>query len=77
MDLADKEYVQRCCDGHPEDFRMLVDRYQALLLSYLASQMRGCAQVEETAYPSFQQTMLQIFFAPSQLAAIGDAAGSL
>ena len=27
MDLTDREYVQRCCDGHPEDFRILVYRY--------------------------------------------------
>jgi outer membrane lipoprotein-sorting protein len=33
MDTADKEYVQRCCDGHPEDFRMLVGRYQGLLVT--------------------------------------------
>jgi len=30
MDLTDKEYVQRCRDGHPDDFRLLVHRYQGL-----------------------------------------------
>jgi hypothetical protein len=34
MDLTDKEYVQRCRDGHPDDFRLLVHRYQGPLFSY-------------------------------------------
>jgi len=53
MDIADKEYVQRCCDGHPEDFRMLVYRYQGLLSSYLASRVRDRSQVEDAAQESF------------------------
>jgi RNA polymerase sigma-70 factor, ECF subfamily len=53
MDIADKEYVQRCCDGHPEDFRMLVYRYQGLLSSYLAGRLRDRSQVEDAAQESF------------------------
>jgi RNA polymerase sigma-70 factor, ECF subfamily len=52
MDIADKEYVQRCCDGHPEDFRMLVYRYQGLLSSYLAGRLRDRSQVEDAAQES-------------------------
>ena len=53
MDTADKEYVQRCCDGHPEDFRELVGRYQGLLLSYLSSRLHDRLQAEEAAQESF------------------------
>jgi len=58
MDLADKDYVQRCRDGHPEDFRMLVDRYQALLLSYLSGRMRNRSQAEEATQESFVRAFL-------------------
>jgi len=60
MNLADKEYVQRCCDGHPEDFRMLVDKYQALLFSYLAGQIRDRSQAEEAAQESFVRAFLSL-----------------
>jgi len=60
MDLADREYVQRCCDGHPEDFRMLVHRYQGLLLSYLAGRLRDRFQVEEAVQESFVRAFLSL-----------------
>jgi len=53
MDLTDKEYVQSCCDGHPEDFRMLVYRYQGLLLSYLGGRLKDRFQAEDAAQESF------------------------
>src|SRR5512136_1555893 len=53
MDIADKECVQRCCDGHPEDFRMLVYRYQGLLSSYLTGRLKDRSQVEDAAQESF------------------------
>ena len=53
MDLTDKEYVQRCRDGHPEDFRLLVHRYQAPLFSYLTSRLGDRWQAEEAAQESF------------------------
>jgi RNA polymerase sigma-70 factor (ECF subfamily) len=53
MDLTDKEYVQRCRDGHPEDFRLLVHRYQGPLFSYLAGRLGDRSQAEEAAQESF------------------------
>ncbi|MGD0017180.1 MAG: sigma-70 family RNA polymerase sigma factor [Verrucomicrobiia bacterium] len=53
MDLADKEYVERCRDGHPEDFRLLVHRYQGPLFSYLTGQLGDRSQAEEAAQESF------------------------
>jgi RNA polymerase sigma-70 factor (ECF subfamily) len=53
MDLTDKEYVQRCCDGHPDDFRLLVRRYQGPLFSYLRGRLGDRSQAEEAAQESF------------------------
>jgi len=53
MDLTDKEHVQRCCDGHPEDFRVLVRRYQGPLFSYLTGRLGDRSQAEEAAQESF------------------------
>jgi RNA polymerase sigma-70 factor, ECF subfamily len=54
MDLTDKEYVQRCRDGHPDEFRQLVHRYQGPLFSYLTGRMGGDrSQAEEAAQESF------------------------
>ncbi|MGD0651435.1 MAG: sigma-70 family RNA polymerase sigma factor [Verrucomicrobiia bacterium] len=53
MDLTDEEYVQRCRDGHPEEFRLLVHRYQGPLFSYLTGRLGDRSQAEEAAQESF------------------------
>jgi RNA polymerase sigma-70 factor (ECF subfamily) len=53
MELTDKEYVERCRDGHLDDFRLLVDRYQGPLFSFLAGRLRDHLQAEEAAQESF------------------------
>ena len=53
MDLTDKECVERCSDGHPEDFGQLVDRYQKPVFLWLASRVRDDRQAEEAAQESF------------------------
>jgi len=60
MDLVDKEYVQRCRDGHCDDFRMLVSRYQGLLLSFLGGRLSDHAQVEEAAQESFVRAFVAL-----------------
>jgi len=60
MDLADKEHVERCRDGHPEDFGLLVDRYQKPLYSYLASRVESTSQAEEAAQESFVRAFLSL-----------------
>src|ERR1039458_7696923 len=60
MDLTDKEYVERCRDGHQEDFRVLVDRYQKPLFAYLAGRLRDGLQVEEAAQESFVRAFLSL-----------------
>ena len=60
MDLTDKEYVERCRDGHQEDFRVLVDRYQKPLFAYLSGRLRDGLQVEEAAQESFVRAFLSL-----------------
>jgi len=60
MDLTDKEYVEHCRDGHPEDFGLLVERYQKLLFSYLASRVGDGGQAEEAAQESFVRAFLSL-----------------
>jgi len=60
MDLTDKEYVERCRDGHPEDYRMLVHRYQGPLFSYLTGRLRDRSEAEEAAQESFVRAFLSL-----------------
>ena len=60
MDLTDKEYIERCRDGHPEDFGLLVERYQKPLFSYLASRVGDGGQAEEAAQESFVRAFLSL-----------------
>src|SRR4051794_4779342 len=60
MNVADKEYVESCRDGHPDDFRLLVDRYQKPLFSFLAGRIRDHAQAEEAAQESFVRAFLSL-----------------
>ena len=51
--MVDKYYVERCLDGHPDDFRHLVRRYQAILLAHLAGKLGNKDKAEEAAQESF------------------------
>ena len=58
MDPTDQECVEHCCDGHPEDFRLLVQRYQKPLFSYLAGRLPDHLEAEEAAQESFVRAFL-------------------
>jgi RNA polymerase sigma factor (sigma-70 family) len=53
QNIVDEYYVQRCLDGHPDDFRHLVRRYQAVLLAHLAGKLGSKDRAEEAAQESF------------------------
>ena len=53
MSETDKYYIERCLDGHPDDFRYLVRRYQAALLAHLAGKLGNKNSAEEAAQESF------------------------
>ncbi len=60
MDLTDQEYVERCRNGEPEDFRQLVHRYQRLLFSFLNSRLGDQLQAEEAAQESFVRAFFSL-----------------
>jgi RNA polymerase sigma-70 factor (ECF subfamily) len=60
MELTDKEYVERCRDGCPEDFGLLVTRYQKPVFSFLASRVANLPQAEEAAQESFVRAFLSL-----------------
>jgi RNA polymerase sigma-70 factor (ECF subfamily) len=60
MNLIDKEYVERCRDGSPDDFRALVDRYQRPLFLFLARRLGNESRAEEAAQESFVRAFLSL-----------------
>ena len=49
----DSYYVERCLEGHPDDFRHLVRRYQPVLLAHLAGKLGSVESAEEAAQEAF------------------------
>ncbi len=63
MCQADRDCIERCLDGHPEAYRHLVGRYQAVLLSYLAGRLGDRERAEEAA----QEAFVRAYFALGKL----------
>ena len=63
MGITDKFYIERCLDGHPDDFRYLVRRYQAVLLAHLAGKLGNRDIAEEAA----QETLVRAYFGLGKL----------
>jgi len=61
--VTDEYYIGRCLDGHPDDFRYLVRRYQAVLLAHLAGQLGNRDSAEEAA----QETLVRAYFGLEKL----------
>jgi RNA polymerase sigma-70 factor, ECF subfamily len=58
MEPSDTEYVTRCRDGHPEDYRLLVSRYQRPLYAFLSGRLENPSEAEEAAQESFVRAFL-------------------
>lgn len=58
MSETDKYYIERCLDGHPDDFRYLVRRYQGVLLAHLTGKFTNIDSAEELA----QETLVRAYF---------------
>jgi RNA polymerase sigma-70 factor (ECF subfamily) len=58
MSETDKYYIERCLDGHPDDFRYLVRRYQGVLLAHLAGKLGNRDSAEE----AIQETFVRAYF---------------
>ena len=52
MPESDQYYIAQCLNGHPDEFRALVRRYQAVLLGYLAGRLGSRDMAEEAAQES-------------------------
>lgn len=57
---TDQEYVESSRNGCPEDFRLLVQRYQRPLYAYLASRLGDPLEAEEAAQESFVRAFLSL-----------------
>jgi len=60
---SDTYYVNRCLDGHPDDFRHLVGRYQRVLVAHLVGRLGRLDAAEEAA----QETLVRCYFGLSKL----------
>ncbi len=67
MSETDKYYIERCLDGHPDDFRYIVRRYQAVLLAHLAGKLGNKDKAEEAA----QESLVRAYFNMSKLRSPG------
>jgi RNA polymerase sigma-70 factor (ECF subfamily) len=63
MGATDKYYIGRCLDGHPDDFRHLIRRYQGPLLAHLVGRLGGADKAEEAA----QETLVRAYFGLAKL----------
>ena len=60
---SDQYYIKQCLNGHPDEFRCLVRRYQAALSAYLAGRLDNRSDAEEAA----QETLVRAYFHLVQL----------
>jgi RNA polymerase sigma-70 factor (ECF subfamily) len=60
VEPTDGQCVQRSRDGSPEDFRVLVQRYQRPLHAYLSGRLRNQVEAEELAQESFVRAFLAL-----------------
>lgn len=63
MPENDVFYVQRCLDGHPDEFRHLVRRYQKPLIGHLMGQLGNNEMAEEIA----QEVLVRCYFGLNSL----------
>lgn len=58
MHETDQYYVGRCLDGHSDDYRYLVRRYQGVLLAHLVGRLGDKERAEEAA----QESLVRAYF---------------
>lgn len=59
-ELSDARCVEHSRDDRPEDFRLLVQRYQRPLFAYLACRMGNAGEAEEAAQESFVRAFFSL-----------------
>lgn len=63
MPENDGFYIQRCLDGHPDDFRHLVRRYKGPVMGYLAGQLGR----NDLAEDALQEVFVRCYFGLTSL----------
>jgi RNA polymerase sigma-70 factor (ECF subfamily) len=58
--LTDGQCVQRSRDESPEDFRLLVERYQRPLFAYISGRLSNSSEAEEVAQESFVRAFVSL-----------------
>ena len=58
MTENDRYYIERCLDGHPDDYRYLVQRYKTMLVAGLTGRLGNRDWGEEAA----QETFVRAYF---------------
>jgi RNA polymerase sigma-70 factor, ECF subfamily len=60
LEPSDADYVASSRNGHPEEFQLLVQRYQRPLFAYLTSRLRNSHEAEEAAQESFVRAFMSL-----------------
>jgi RNA polymerase sigma-70 factor (ECF subfamily) len=60
---TDKQIVNRCLNGHPDDYRLLVRRYHAVLHAHLVGQLQNRDMAEDAV----QEVLVRSYFNLSKL----------
>jgi RNA polymerase sigma-70 factor, ECF subfamily len=58
MTESDRYYIERCLDGHTDDYRYLVQRYKSILIAGLTGRLGNRDSGEEAA----QETFVRAYF---------------
>ncbi len=65
VSLSDRECIAHCLDGRPEDYRLLVERYEPMLRACVsraqrAAGVRDAGSVDETVHESFVRAFVEL-----------------
>ena len=63
MTKCDRDIIEQCLNGHPQEYRLLVRRYQSALLVYLKGLLGNACDAEEVA----QEALVRAFFTLANL----------
>jgi DNA-directed RNA polymerase specialized sigma24 family protein len=53
MTNSDRYYIERCMDGHPDDYGHLVQRYKSMLVAVLTGKLGNRDMGEEAAQETY------------------------
>ncbi len=63
MTQSDTEYIKQCLNGHADQYRFLVQRYQTVVMAFLTGRLRDPHRAEEAA----QETFVRAYFSLDKL----------